>query len=199
MNEKESKVKKNKKNIILIIIGILILLIVLFLLWFFNRKFEVTFDYNNGSKEKAVYVKYNRTINTKDIDTKEKLGDKFLGWYLVVDLKSDKLSKEPFNFKTKINKNTKLKAVYDGKVDTITITFDSKGGSKVDCIVLNKGAELILPENPKKDGYTFKYWVDKHNNKVENKTKFEKDRTLTAIWEEIKKEPKKNLRRKNQN
>ena len=50
--------------------------------------------------------------NTKDIDTKEKLDDKFLGWYLVVDLKSDKLSKEPFNFKTKINKKTKLKAVY---------------------------------------------------------------------------------------
>lgn len=112
MNEKESKTKKNKKNIILIIIGILILLIVLFLLWFFNRKFEVTFDYNNGSKEKDIYVKYNKTINTKDIDTKEKLDDKFLGWYLVVDLKSDKLSKEPFNFKTKINKNTKLKAAY---------------------------------------------------------------------------------------
>lgn len=111
MNEKESKTKKNKKNIILIIIGILILLIVLFLLWFFNRKL-VTFDYNNGSKEKDIYVKYNKTINTKDIDTKEKLDDKFLGWYLVVDLKSDKLSKEPFNFKTKINKNTKLKAVY---------------------------------------------------------------------------------------
>ena len=50
--EKEEKTSKNnkKRNIILIVAGLL-LLIVIFLLWFFNRKFEVIFDYNNGTKE----------------------------------------------------------------------------------------------------------------------------------------------------
>lgn len=51
--EKEEKTSKNnkKRNIILIVVGLLLLLVVLFLLWFFNRKFEVIFDYNNGTKE----------------------------------------------------------------------------------------------------------------------------------------------------
>lgn len=71
--EKEEKTSKNnkKRNIILIVAGLLLLIIILFLLWFFNRKFEVTFDYNNGTKEEVVYVKYNKTINSKDVKTKE--------------------------------------------------------------------------------------------------------------------------------
>ena len=39
--------KKSKKKIIIIIL-ILLLLILLFLWWWFNRKFDVTFKYNNG-------------------------------------------------------------------------------------------------------------------------------------------------------
>ena len=58
---------------------IVLLIILLFLLCFFNRKFEVRFDYNDGRDDKIVYVKYNNTIKRKDIDTKKKLGNSFIG------------------------------------------------------------------------------------------------------------------------
>ena len=199
-NENEKGKKNNKKrNIILIIISLIIVLIILFLIWFFNRKFKVTFDYNNGS-ESTVLVKYNNSINQKDIKTKEDLGDSFINWYLVLEEKEGKdiLEDKPFDFKTKISKNTKLKAVYEGVVSTITVKFDSRGGSKVDDIVLNKGAELTLPGNPTYNGYTFKGWVDINDNPIYDKVILGEDTTLYAKWEKVevkKEEPKKEVKK----
>lgn len=187
--EKEDKTSTNnkKRNIILIVAGLLLLIIILFLLWFFNRKFEVTFDYNNGTKEEAVYVKYNKTINSKDIKTKEDLGEQFIDWYLILEEKDGKdvLADKPYDFKTKINKNTKLKAVYEGVVETITVTFDSKGGSNVDAITINKGTELTLPKNPTYKGYTFKGWVDVNDRPIYDKALLSEDTTLYAKWKKV--------------
>ena len=195
--EKEEKTSKNnkKRNIILIVAGLLLLIVILFLLWFFNRKFEVTFDYNNGIKEEVVYVKYNKTINSKDVKTKEDLGEQFIDWYLILEEKDGKdvLADKPYDFKTKINKNIKLKAVYEGVVETITVTFDSKGGSNVDAITINKGTELTLPKDPTYKGYTFKGWVDVNDRPIYDKALLSEDTTLYAKWkkvEEKKKTPK---------
>ena len=195
--EKEEKTSKNnkKRNIILIVAGLLLLIVILFLLWFFNRKFEVTFDYNNGIKEEVVYVKYNKTINSKDVKTKEDLGEQFIDWYLILEEKDGKdvLADKPYDFKTKINKNIKLKAVYEGMVETITVTFDSKGGSNVDAITINKGTELTLPKDPTYKGYTFKGWVDVNDRPIYDKALLSEDTTLYAKWkkvEEKKKTPK---------
>lgn len=187
--EKEDKTSTNnkKRNIILIVAGLLLLIIILFLLWFFNRKFEVTFDYNNGTKEEAVYVKYNKTINSKDVKTKEDLGEQFIDWYLILEEKDGKdvLADKPYDFKTRINKNTKLKAVYEGVVETITVTFDSKGGSNVDAITINKGTELTLPKNPTYKGYTFKGWVDVNDRPIYDKALLSEDTTLYAKWKKV--------------
>ena len=187
--EKEEKTSKNnkKRNIILIVAGLLLLIVILFLLWFFNRKFEVTFDYNNGTKEEVVYVKYNKTINSKDVKTKEDLGEQFIDWYLILEEKDGKdvLADKPYDFKTKINKNTKLKAVYEGVVETITVTFDSKGGSNVDAITINKGAELTLPKDPTYKGYTFKGWVDVNDRPIYDKALLSEDTTLYAKWKKV--------------
>ena len=195
--EKEEKTSKNnkKRNIILIVAGLLLLIVILFLLWFFNRKFEVTFDYNNGTKEEVVYVKYNKTINSKDVKTKEDLGEQFIDWYLILEEKDGKdvLADKPYDFKTKINKNIKLKAVYEGVVETITVTFDSKGGSNVDAITINKGTELTLPKDPTYKGYTFKGWVDANDRPIYDKALLSEDTTLYAKWgkvEEKKEIPK---------
>ena len=179
--------EKNKKKIILVVVGVILLAIILFLLWFFNRKFDVTFDLNNGSKNEIVQVKYNKVVNEKDIKTKEDLGDLFIDWYEVVDIKDNKdvLAEESFDFKTKIKKDTKLKAVYKGKVETITITFDSRGGSKVDSITINKGSELNLPSNPTYKGYKFVAWETKNGKQINNKTKLSENTTLYAKWEKI--------------
>ena len=189
-----TKTDKNKKKIIAIVFGILLIAIIIFLLWFFNRKFDVTFDFNNGAKEETIKVKYQQNINEKDIKTQKDLGESFIAWYEVVGIKEkeDVLSDKPFDFNTKINKSIKLKAIYEKKVETITITFDSKGGSAVDSITINKGAELILPKNPTYTGYTFKEWYDKNETQIRNNALLKEDTTLYAKWEKIvpKKEEK---------
>ena len=191
-----SKIDKNKKKIIAIISGIILIAIIVFLLWFFNRKFDVTFDLNNGTKEEIVKVKYHQTINKKDIKDQEDLGELFIAWYEVVGVKEkeDVLADKPFDFNTKIDKDIKLKALYEGKVETITITFDSKGGSTIDSITINKGVELILPKDPTYAGYTFKGWYDINETPIHNNVLLEEDTTLYAKWEKIpepKPEPKK--------
>ena len=187
---------KNKKKIIGIISGIILIAIIVFLLWFFNRKFDVTFDLNNGTKEEIVKVKYHQTINKKDVKDQKELGESFIAWYEVVENKGkeDVLADKPFDFNTKINKTIKLKAIYEGKVETITITFDSKGGSAVAPITINKGAELILPKEPTYAGYTFKGWYDINETPIHNNALLGENTTLYAKWEKIpeaKHEPKK--------
>ena len=191
-----SKIDKNKKKIIAVIFGIILIAIIVFLLWFFNRKFDITFDLNNGTKEEVIKVKYKKTINEKDIKDEKDLGESFIAWYEVVGVKEKEevLADKPFDFNTKINKPIKLKAVYEGKVETITITFDSKGGSAVDPITINKGTELTLPKDPTYAGYTFKGWYDTNETPIHNNALLKEDTTLYAKWEKIpepKPEPKK--------
>lgn len=192
----KSSKDKNKKKIIAIISGIILIAIIVFLLWFFNRKFDVTFDLNNGTKEEVIKVKYKKTINEKDIKDEKDLGESFIAWYEVVGVKEKEevLADKPFDFNTKINKAIKLKAIYEGKVETITITFDSKGGSIVDPITINKGTELTLPKDPTYAGYNFKGWYDKNETLIHNNALLAEDTTLYAKWEKIaepKQEPKK--------
>ncbi len=102
----------------------------------------------------------------------------------------DVLDDESFDFTTKIKKDIKLKAVYEKPVEKITITFDSRGGSKVNSITINKGTELNLPSNPAYKGYKFVTLETKDGTPVYNKALLSKDITLYAKWEkiEVKKE-----------
>ncbi len=189
------KNKNETKKIKLIVLTLLLLIIIgaiSFCIWLFNRKFEITFDLNNGTKSDVVLVKYNKTIDDEDIKGKDKLGEKFIGWYLVVGQKDgeDVLADKPFDFSTEIKENIKLKAVYEGIVEKITIKFDTKGGSKISPITINKGEELILPKNPTLKGNIFKGWVDKNETPIYNKALLAEDTTLYAKWEKVKVEKK---------
>lgn len=193
---KEEKTSKKKTKIVIIISSILLILLGLFLFWFFNRTYDVTFKVNN-TEVNTIKVKYNKTINEKDIKTKEELGQNFIGWYEVISTENNEevLAKDSFDFSTKIKKDTSLKALYEEekeevKVETITITFDTKGGNKVSSITINKGEELTLPKNPTRSGYTFVSWELKNGSKVKDKTAFNEDTTLYANWKK-KEEPKK--------
>ena len=68
---------------------------------------------------------------------------------------------------------------------TITITFDTNGGSKIDSVTINKETELILPEEPTLEGYIFKGWIDKNETPIYNKVIFREDTTLYAVWEKV--------------
>ena len=69
--------------------------------------------------------------------------------------------------------------------EAITITFDTKGGSKIDSITISKDTELTLPKEPTRDGYVFKGWVDKNETPIYNKILLAEDTTLYAVWEKV--------------
>ena len=69
--------------------------------------------------------------------------------------------------------------------EAITITFDTKGGSKIESITIGKDTELTLPKDPTRDGYKFKGWVDKNETPIYNKALLAEDTTLYAVWEKV--------------
>lgn len=63
-----------------------------------------------------------------------------------------------------------------------TVTFDSKGGSKVDSVKVLKGDKLPEPTPPTKDGFNFDYWIE-GGVKFDFETRvIEKNITLVAQW-----------------
>lgn len=201
----EKEVKTSKKlKIVLVIVAVLLVLVAAVLFWFFNRKFDVTFKINDSEKY-TIQVKYNKTIKEEDIKNKEELGENFIDWYEVISVEdgSDALAKDGFDFGTKIKEEKTLKAVYkaeqkeeeEKEIETIKITFDSKGGSKINSVTMNAGAKLSFPKNPTRNGYTFVSWTLANGKEVKNNTVFKENATLYAKWnkvEELKKEePKK--------
>lgn len=199
-NENENKKKRN----ILIIVGVVLLIaILIFLWWFFNRKFNVTFDFNNGDENVTIQVKYKKLIDEKDIKTEKELGESFIAWYEVIGEKDgeDVLDDKEFDFKTSITKDYKLKATYKAKEvkepdpeptpapevkkEYITIKFNSNGGSKVSDKKIEKGGKLSFPKNPSKSGYKFVSWTYKNGNTVKNNSKFKENTTLYAKWEKL--------------
>lgn len=181
-------IKDKKRGLIIgIIVGVILFVSIVFFSWFSNRKFDVSFDFDNGTKTETVLVKYNKTINKKDIKDKSDLGETFVNWYEIVDVKDGKdvLSDKPFDFNTKISKDIKLKAVYESNVETFTVEFDSKGGNKIDDIILNKGEKLKLPKNPVRSGYKFIVWEDKNETPIYEDALLDGDITLYAKWKKI--------------
>ncbi len=98
------KEKNNKKRNIIIAVIIFIIILLLLLGWFFLRKpsYDITFDSNDGSAVSSQVIKKGDKIEKPEDPVRE--GYEFLGWFL--DLDDDK----PFDFKTKISKDTKLYA-----------------------------------------------------------------------------------------
>lgn len=125
--KEHSKNKKSKKKLILTLI-ILFALIVLFLFWWFNRKFSITFEYNNGLENYTVKVKYLNKI--KDEDVKKDLtmeSHTFIGYfetYYLDGKEIEKISKDSSLEKTICKDSFKLN---EGKNKCIAINeFDFK-------------------------------------------------------------------------
>ncbi len=182
-----SKNDKKRRIIFEIIGGFILLAIIIFLVFFLNRKYEISFYLDNGSDAQVVYVKHNKIINPSNIKGKEDLGESFVDWYEIVEVKDGKdiLAEKPFDFKTKINRNVKLKAIFNDDVKTFTIKFDSKGGSEVKDIVIYENVKLKLPTEPSKSGYKFIGWEDKNGTPIYNGALLSEDTTLYAKWKKI--------------
>ena len=198
-----------KKSKIRVIIGVILSLIILVILvaLIFNTSALIKNKNNEYPKEKNNTIEIiDLTKNNSDIsclNEEEFYKDETYIYYLPCNSKyiSVIYNDEKYDIKTAlINKIIKLTDLdkYNikyikkeiSKEETnkiITISFDTKGGSKVDSISLDNNQTFRLPENPTYNGYIFKGWLDKNNNKITNETIFKEDTTLYAIWEKVDK------------
>lgn len=201
-----------KKSKIRVIIGVILSLIILVILvaLIFNTSALIK---NTNNKNNEYPKEKNNTIeiidltkNNSDIsclNEEEFYKDETYIYYLPCTSKyiSVIYNEEKFDIKTALtNKIIKLtdldkynikyikKEIFKEETNKIiTISFDTKGGSKVDSISLDNNQTFRLPENPTYNGYIFKGWIDKNNNKITNETIFKEDTTLYAIWEKVDK------------
>jgi len=165
---------KSKLTIIICsIVGVLAIVGVVLFLVLGNNKVTISFDSDGGSKVESIQVKKGETAKLP-IPTKE--NSQFDGWYYN-DLKAG----EDSHF----TENITLKAHWI-EAETIKITFETNGGSKIESINIVKGEEFKEPEKPTKEGFNFIGWYDKNETPISEGALLSEDTTLYAKWEEIK-------------
>ena len=135
----------------------------------------ITFDTKGGSKIESITIGKDTELTLPKEPTRD--GYVFKGWV-------DK-NETPIYDKVLLAEDTTLYAVWekDATNNKITITFDTKGGSKIESITISKDTELVLPKEPTRDGYVFKGWVDKNETPIYDKVLLAEDTTLYAVWE----------------
>ena len=70
----------------------------------------------------------------------------------------------------------------EDKGDYVTITFDTKGGSVLESIQVEKGGKIPVPQDPTKEGYTFNNWSADGTEWVFVGYVATEDMTLEASW-----------------
>ena len=135
----------------------------------------ITFDTKGGSKIESITIGKDTELTLPKEPTRD--GYVFKGWV-------DK-NETPIYDKVLLAEDTTLYAVWekDATSNKITITFDTKGGSKIESVTISKDTELTLPKEPTRDGYIFKGWVDKNETPIYDKVLLAEDTTLYAVWE----------------
>lgn len=171
------KIFENKKLLFgllgaLVVIAIIIVVIILTL---GSKKYTISFNTDGGNSLESITAKEKETI-TLPIAVKE--GYIFNGW--------TNESGEIIPSIYVVTKDITLKATWISETaDTITIKFDTDGGSKIDDMIVVKGETLKLPQNPTKEGYKFKTWVDKNGTPIYDEALLSEDTTLKAVWEKV--------------
>lgn len=147
----------------------------------------VNFDTNGGNSINSIKITKGNKLTFPTNPKKD--GYTFVAW----TLKNGKTVKN----NTAFSENTTLyaswkkneepkKTTTTAKVEEkVTITFDTKGGNSINSVTITKGGALTLPDNPKKDGYTFTGWTLSNGSTVKNNTKFSENTTLYANWKKL--------------
>lgn len=139
------------------------------------EKVKITFDCDGGNKVSPMTLVKGEPI---DLPYTEKEGYALLGWYL-----DGKKIEDGFVFEQDATLVAKWE-VKNAKVEKFTVSFDSKGGSKVSKVEVQCGKNLKLPKNPTKDGYMFVRWEDKNGQPIYDDAKlYCENITLYAVWE----------------
>ncbi len=131
--------------------------------------YTVTFDTAGGSTIAAQTISYNQKATMPTAPTKA--GYVFEGWYL---------NNAKYSFDTAVTSNITLVAKYE--ISKCVVTFDTQGGSAINPLNLDYNSTATKPEDPVKEGYTFKGWFN-GNDEYNFQSKVTGSITLTAKWE----------------
>lgn len=127
----------------------------------------------------AVYDYYldGETITIPDA-VPERYGYDFLGWSVkAVSAENDKLLKAGDT----VTVDGDVVFTAQWKLKEYTVSFDSKGGTKVDSQIVEHGSTATKPRNPHRNDYTFKGWY-LDGKKFDFSTPITGDITLVARW-----------------
>ncbi|VEU83003.1 DUF4886 domain-containing protein [Acholeplasma hippikon] len=146
-----------------------------------TQKFVVSFETNGGTPSiPSQEIEAGLLIIEPSSILKE--GYEFGGWY-----KDDKFETK-WDFKIdKVDSNMTLFTKRD-EVEKVTISFDTKGGSVIGDMKVNKGSLFSSPTPPTKEGYEFSGWYkDETYSKSWSFTfdKPNKDIQLIARWKQV--------------
>ncbi len=127
--------------------------------WAVN-KYTINFDTDGGSAIDQIAQDYGTEIVKPNNPTRE--GYTFIGWDKEIP---DTMPAESIT----------IKALW--KINKYTITFDTNGGSTIDSIIQYYGTDIVKPNNPTKEGYTFIGWDKEIPDKMPAS-----DMAITAKW-----------------
>ena len=137
--------------------------------WKINT-YNVTFDSNGGSAVESQQVDYRAKVTKPAEPTRE--GYHFMGWF-----NGDK----EWNFDEDTMGAGDMTLTAKWEINEYTVSFDSKGGTKVDSQIVKHGDTADKPSNPRRNGYVFKGWY-LDGQKFDFSTPITGDTTLTARW-----------------
>ena len=137
--------------------------------WKINT-YNVTFDSNGGSAVESQKVDYRAKVTKPAEPTRE--GYHFMGWF-----NGDK----EWNFDEDTMGAGDMTLTAKWEINEYTVSFDSKGGTKVDSQIVKHGDTADKPGNPRRNGYVFKGWY-LDGQKFDFSTPITGDITLTARW-----------------
>jgi len=171
--------KKNKKKLTLIVLSVILVIGVVTgaIVWAINRNnrgmCKVTFESNGGSEVEDLEVVCGSKVSQPEDPEKE--GFEFREW-------AYRGKKFDFNNST-VDEDIILVAKWDASEDTetVTISFDSAGGSEVEDLVIKAGTATMAPSDPTREGYIFDGWY-LENEKFDFSEPIDEDITLVAHW-----------------
>ena len=142
--------------------------ITLVALWIIN-KYVVRFTLDTGA-----------IINTQNVEYGNKVTQPTNINYDGYIFTFKKENGEIFDFDTIITSDMNI--IVESELKKYTVTFNSNGGSSVSSQTIDYNEKATRPNNPTKEGYTFKEW-QLNGNAYNFNTPVTSNMTLIAVWE----------------
>lgn len=131
----------------------------------------LTFEVSGGSAVPAQSVGADAVTERPEDPVRE--GYLFRGWY------ADEGFTELFVFGEALTEDV---TVYAKWAESVTLTFDSDGGSAVPAQVIEKGSVPQKPDDPVKDGSLFGFWADAEGNAFDFTAALGENASVKAVW-----------------